>query len=202
VSPLIRIALLVAALAVPGLATAQSVIGSSVIDGRRISIFDDGTWAFVDSADGDCRPLTEVLAFCGEANGWTATRPPSPEILAQYRYDDRNYSQFVYEALGTDDGMNLGFMRDAVLDNAAAATGGLASDIPVLDVFDTKIGDAPAETMVYLVELNGLKLVFANTIAVTSRHTLQAMTFSVDDTFSDAHRRLHDAFLGDVRFDG
>lgn len=197
-----RTAALVAALALPVGASAQEILGTSVIDGRRISILDDGTWVYADPADENCRPLTEVLAFCGEANGWTATRPPSPDIIAQYRYDDRNYAQFVYEALGTDDGMSLEFMREAVIGNAAGAAGVGEAEIPVIEVYDTTLGASEGETVVYLVTLNGLKIVFANTVVVTPRHTLQAMTFSIGTGFTDAHRRLHAAFLGDVRFDG
>lgn len=175
-------------------------IGSALVDGKRVDIFDNGTWAYTEVTEGDCKSLSNTLAFCGETSGWTATRPPAPDIIAQYQYDDRNYGQFVLEGVGSDDGMTMEFMRDAVLQNAAAASGVGAADIPVLDVMDAELSGYGGTTVVYRVTINGLNLVFANSIIVADAQSLQAMTFSVGSNFTEAHKALHAAFLSHTRF--
>ncbi|MBT8409486.1 MAG: hypothetical protein KJN93_07665 [Alphaproteobacteria bacterium] len=175
-------------------------IGSALIGGKRVDIFDNGTWAYTETTQGDCKSLSDTLAFCGEASGWTATRPPAPDIIAQYQYDDRNYAQYVLEAVGGDDGMTIEFMRDAVLQNAAAASGVAATDIPVLDVIDVELTGYGGTTVVYVVTINGLNLVFANSIVVADAQSLQAMTFSVGKSYTDAHKALHASFLSHTRF--
>ncbi|MCP5072418.1 MAG: hypothetical protein GY947_03880 [Rhodobacteraceae bacterium] len=178
---------------------AQQVVSRGIVDGKKIEILADFTWRYESPSASGCKRLHSKLEFCGDPEFWRSSTPPSPEILAQYRHDDRNYAQVILEDLGSDDNVNAEFMRGAVIENAAAATGGTTDDVAILDVVEMTFNGQPAETVVYHVKINGLDVVFANTIVISKRTTLQAMTFSVASTYTDEQRRLLDRFLSKLK---
>lgn len=180
-------------------AIAQQVIGRSVVEGREIVILDNGKWVYADAVDGDCELLTDQLQFCGVGDGWTPTIPPSADVLATFRFDDRHYGQFIVEALGEDDGLTREVMLDAVVQNAAAATGQRLSDISVIEVYDTPILGRDAVTIVYGLNFNGLDVIYANGISTSPMRTMQVMTYSIGNSFTDKHRALHDTFLAQLK---
>lgn len=184
-------------------ASAQQIIGQAVIEGRVIEILSDGTWRFVNDNEitGECDRLTLRLAFCGEASGWTSTTPPAPDIVAQYRHDDRHYGQMIPEGLGAADQITLDFMRNAVLENAAAASGQPRSAIEVLESFQTSIAGIDGETIVYRFSIDGLPVVFANAILIGERDTFQIVTFAIGSEFTPNHANLHKEFLSLTQID-
>ena len=86
-------------------------------------------------------------------------------------------------------------MRGAVIENAAATTGQQISDIVVIENFPSDINGVEARTVVYQFNIDGLEVVYANGIVTSERRTMQVMTFSINTTFTDQHRELHDEFL-------
>ncbi|WP_208349092.1 hypothetical protein [Pseudaestuariivita rosea] len=178
-----------------GTAALADIVGTAVVDGKKVELNSDGTWAYVEAADSDCQTLHPILSFCGDPDIWVSGQPPNADIIAQYRYDDRHYGQFIVEALGANDGMSLEFMRDAVLQNAAAASGVPVSQIEVLEVTPVELSGQSGEQIVYKVRLNGLPIVMANSVLVSDSHTVQAMTFAIGQEYSVEHRSLNRTFM-------
>ena len=185
-------------------AYAQSVLGKAIADGRTVLILSDGTWRYEDepsAAAGDCRFIALGLSFCGSSKIWVPVIPFGPDAAAAYRFDDMHYGQIIAEGIGSDHGFDMAFMRTAVLENAAAFSSRIASDIPVLDMRRAEIDGMEAETVVYSPELTGVSLVYANTILILPQRTFQMTTTSIGSQFTDKHQKLHADFLEYIRIE-
>ena len=184
----------IAAALVMGLSStafAQNVVGRALVDGEKVVLFSDRTWAFEDAGAGDCSQIHAEVQFCGNSNDWQTTTPPSPDVSAAYRYDDRHYAQFIIEAFGTKDGVTARMMRDIVIENAATGTGQSKEDVTVISVEDTVVDGIPSETVVYQFAVDNLDVVFANSLVITEGLTMQAITYAIAGEYSDLHKRLH-----------
>lgn len=192
---------LVAGALVAGAAAAQTVVGRSMIDGRQVELRDDGTWVYTDRPSGadDCRAVALGVSFCGAPGTWRASPPPNADVAAQYRYDDRHYSQFVIEGLGSEDGLTRDFMRNAVLQIAASITGTPVADIPVFGIEPAEVDGKAGETILYLVSVDGVSVVYSNTIVSMPRRTVQAMSFAIGGEYTDELADVHRQFLSNVR---
>ncbi|WP_222869575.1 hypothetical protein ROLI_020570 [Roseobacter fucihabitans] len=181
---------------------AQTVVGRSVVDGQKVELLSDKTWRLTDpdSAVAACDSLPLGVSFCAGTD-WKPTTPPSNEIAAQYRFDDRNYAQMILEAVGTQDGMSTEFMRKAMINNAASVAGLREQDVAILDVRDVTLGDLPGEMVVYQLGLEGVDVVFLNTIVVLPQRTFQLMTFAVGKQKTPEMERLHVDFLSRVKIE-
>ena len=102
---------------------------------------------------------------------------------------------------GSDHGVDMEFMRAAVLENAAVSIDRIASDIPVLDVRRAEIDGMEAETVDFSLELKGVSAVFANTILILPQRTFQMMTYSIGSQFTDKHQKLQADFLEYIRIE-
>jgi len=178
---------------------AQEILGTSVIGGKRIEILSGGTWRFKKNAPGPCLPLSTKLSFCGSFLDWKPVGPGSTEIIAQYRHDDKTYGMFIIEDLGAADGMTAEYMRNSVLENAASGSGVQIRDVPVLDIYESELGEYTGETMIYGTTLDGLPMVMANTTIVTNDTTLQVVTYEISKDYTPKHAKLHRSFLRDTR---
>lgn len=190
---------LVVSLAVPGFALAQSAVGKAVVGGKTVTLFDDGTWKYADagtSVQTACGDVTPTVQFCGASLGWTKTAPASAEINAAYRIDARHYAQYLIEDLGSDDGLTPDFMRQVVLDNAQMATGNTPE---VLDVTPVTLGRLAGDTVVYTVKINGLDVVFANSVFVEPKRVMQIMTYAIGKEYSSQHVGYHAEFLANTK---
>lgn len=191
---------LVASLAMPGAAIAQSAVGKAVVGGKTVTLFDDGTWKYAEAADpsapGACQDVAPSVQFCGSALGWATTPPGSPEINAAYRIDARHYAQYLIEDLGSDDGLTAEFMRQVVLDNAQMATGITPE---VIDVLPVKLGALSGDTVVYKATINGLDVVFANSVFVEPKRVMQIMTYAIGSEYSSQHADYQAEFLANTK---
>ncbi|MDP3196516.1 hypothetical protein [Tabrizicola sp.] len=192
--------ILAACLALPGLAFAQSAVGKAVVGGKTVTLFDDGTWKYSDavnpSTPAACKDVTPTVQFCGGALGWVTTPPASPEINAAYRIDARHYAQYLIEDLGSDDGLTPEFMRQVVLDNAQMATGNTPE---VIDVQPVTLGALTGDTVVYKARINGLDVVFANSVFVQPKRVMQIMTYAIANTYSPQHAAYQADFLSNTK---
>ncbi len=181
-------------------ANAQDVVGTAVIAGERVELLSDQTWRFVDPAavDSNCKPVNAVVSFCG-APRWSATGLPTPDFSAAYRQTDRSYGGVIFEGLGTSSGMTQEFMRNALLQYAAQATGVSVDQIPVIESKTISVDDVPAERLSYSLNLGGLDVVYQNTVIVTENETIQLLVWTIGKTFGDAERSVADEFVSHVR---
>ena len=180
-------------------ATAQEQVGSALIDGKKIKIFDDFSWQYASKTPSECQTISKQLEFCGSSTRWRSTTVPSSDVSAVYRYDDRHYAMVIVEELGSADGVSLDFMRQAVLENAAAGAETRVEDVAVFESTDIEVAGFDATNIVYSVPINGLQLVYSNTIISQSNLTLQLITYEVGSQYQDFHRGIHQDFLSEMR---
>ena len=179
---------------------AQDIVGRALIDGRTVELLDDGTWRYAQSSgSGGCDPLKLGLSFCGTGSGWTKTQVPNADVHAAWRRNDRTYGMVILEGLGSDQGMTADFMRNMVIENAAFLTGTQPESIPIIDVYPVSIGDLPGEVIVYPLNIEGLKVVYANAIFSMPSRTFQVLHMTVGTEFTDEARASAAEFLSLMR---
>lgn len=180
-------------------AQAQESVGKTQVDGHTVTLFANQTWRYdANSASGDCTQVTIDFSFCGDPKFWQYTQPVETDIVAQYRIDDRSYALFVHEGLGANDGMSLEFMKKAVIVNAAAAASVNPNEIIVLEARQVEIDGQAAEKQTYILSLDGLTLVFSNSILVTDNYSLQAITYVIGKNDTEQGAQLHTDFLAQI----
>jgi hypothetical protein len=128
-------------------------------------------------------------------------KTPSNEITTAYRYDDRHYAVFVVEELGSDDGITIEFMRNAVLDRMARESGVESSQVEVLENTSSKVGNTDSTLVVYRGKVSGLYVVYANTIVIESKQVYQLITYSIGNDFSSNDRHVHDDLISRIRLE-
>ncbi len=176
-----------ACIAASGLASAQSAVGRALVDGKVVTLFDNGTWKHAGAAatvDNGCVDITPEVQFCNATLGWATTTAASPEINAAFRIDDRHYAQFLIEKLGSDDGLTADFMRKAVIMNAQDVTG---SEPEVIDIVPVSLGALNGDTVVYRVTFDGIDIVFSNSLFTTPKRTFQIMTYAISSEYTLQH---------------
>ena len=196
----LRSLVLAATLVAPQVALAQEIVGRGAIKGQVVQLLDDGTWRYApkggDVSD-DCKPVDLGVDFCAGSLGWKRLTPPQGgQVAALYEIDARNYAQFVVEDLGTDDGLTPEFMRQAVLGNAKMGAG---SKPVVVEVLPATMAGLSGETVIFLANMNGLDLVFANSVFIEPKRTMQIMTFAAAREYKPEQAELQAALLANTK---
>lgn len=184
-----------------GNASAQVVVGRTQVDGQNVVIYEDFTWEFETTRTDDCTPLGRAIAFCGNPSIWKYTDPMDNEAAAMYRYDDRHYGIIIVEDLGSEDGLTEKFMRQTVIQNAADVAGIPATLVTIYESGENDAAEGHVSPLIYGIKLDGMPVVYANTIVNQPHNTYQLITFSVDDSYSDRHRSLHKDFVNNTQID-
>jgi hypothetical protein len=188
-------ALGVAAVLAAAPAFAQQIVGTSVVGGRPVQIMSDYTWRYVSPAPAGCENVQDGVLFCGKARGWERIDSSNKEVTASYRRSDRSYAMLIVERIGSEQGMTPELMRRAILGHAASATGLQAKDITTFGVESKTIGGIPAETISYAVKMDGLPLVFTNTVFIEKNRTVQIATYGLGVALTDEMKADHKSFV-------
>ncbi|PSL18214.1 hypothetical protein CLV88_112138 [Shimia abyssi] len=118
-----------------------------------------------------------------------------------FRLNDQSYGMFITEEVGASSGTTLTFMRDAILENFALGAGIAAEDVVVYDVEETEVAGHAAETVIYGGAINGLDVVFLNTLTIGEVRTVQTVTYYLRKSLEDADRATHQGFLALTKLD-
>ncbi|MEL7232206.1 MAG: hypothetical protein AAGJ85_06820, partial [Pseudomonadota bacterium] len=121
------------------------------------------------------------------------------DATAGYRYDDRNYAMIIMEDLGMKDGLSLEFMRQTVIENAATGSGVPVSDILIISSVDTVFDEKQASRIIYSTNVDGLDLVYTNTIVSEDHRTAQLITMAIAASHDEKQTELHQKFLNLLR---
>tara|TARA_R110000765_G_C18779156_1_gene591112 strand:+ start:240 stop:851 length:612 start_codon:yes stop_codon:yes gene_type:complete len=184
-----------------GSACAQQAVGRTLVDGKSVTLFDNGTWSYEGAQEEGCRTLGAGISFCGSSDTWKKTAPNGSDIAASFRYDDRNYAMVIVETVGVEDGVSLQFMRNAVVSNAADGANVPAEEIIVFGIEPYERFKYPTETVVYGASLDGLNLTYANTIITKPHQTLQLITYAVGTDYTQQHKLLHSDFVDSIELE-
>lgn len=178
---------------------AQSVVGTAVLDGRKVHLLDDGSWQYA-VADGaaECLAIHPSVSFCDNDQNWRADRQVG-DFEKVFNNQNRTFAGVIIEKIGRNDGVNLEFMRATSLENAAMASGTTIEQIPVIGIFERKVDGSAAETLVYGADMNGVGVVFANTFVIRDELVLQAVVWSIGKDFTQEHERWNSDFLDNLQ---
>jgi hypothetical protein len=183
------------------LKTVPNALSEVEVGDRRAEIFDDFSWRY---SRKDCSAvIPDKLFFCGQGDTWRQQAEKTNEDAeAQYVHDDRNMALFIYEKTGSKDGMDASFMRSAILgfmtDEAKKNNG----TVKVIEDGEVVLwGKEKAYRIVASGNSAGLKVVYANTNVNRENETLQIVTISIGETYTDAARALHEDFVRSTAYD-
>ncbi len=197
--------LALSALLVPGIAFAQEVVGTGFVDGRKVELRSDNTWAFADKpvlslpGSEDCLPINGSYEFCGKDLGWRVAQKIAIDAAASFSLNDRTYGLVITEALGVQDGMSLDFMAGAVISNAAVALNIRDEDITIFSTTDGQMFGDPSREMAYGADVDGLRFVYFNTLVVRETETLQFLMFSIGPEPTDTMREANSDFIAAMK---
>ncbi len=171
---------------------AQSVVGTAVIEGREVVLFQDKTWAFKATGEENCEALTKLLSFCGDTFTWRKNPPPNQVIAAQYTPDPNLYLQYIPESVGLEAGLNYESFQLAALQYAANANGTTVSNVPILLSGDVEVSGLNAKTVAYPINFQGTPLVFQTTMLLQDNWSLQIQTYDIGvTTLTEKHKKHH-----------
>ncbi len=190
-------------LALPVSAQNSDVVGTAVLGGKRVELLSDRTWRFADEAqaEGPCVPINTVLTFCGSIIDWRPVDTTGTEFTRLFRQDSRTYGGIIYEEVGAAEGMDLEFMRNIIIENAAMGTGVQAQDIPIFGVQAVEVDGHPAETIIYGANFNGLDIIYLNTIVNSENHNVQFVVWTIGNTLTEEGRAAAKNFNEAARID-
>ena len=186
------------ALILPSFATAEK-LATAVVNGRKVNIYSDKTWAYQDPLQSSCESLDAHVSFCSN-DTWGKTQKSDPAQLAQYINDKDQYGIIVSEGIGLADGVSLEVMVDAALSNMATAWGINKSDIPVLKISDVEFEGMQSSRMAVSAEYQGVSVLLSYTISVADR-AYQLLTFRIGKNYGSIDETLHQSFIKHVKID-
>ena len=186
-----------AILCLPSLLYAEKV-GTGIVDGQIIDIFDDFTWDYQNKNLSSLK-LDKNISFCKGSN-WEKMPDPLLGQLATFATKSGDeYGIIISEPFGILDGVKPSLMRDAIIFNLANATGIGEADIPILHLSEASFGGLDGERIALQGDLEGLKLTYVYTILISDSVTLQIITYSVSKDYGYKEAEIHESFLEILR---
>ncbi len=178
-------------------AHAQESVGRAVVEGKVIILYSDGTWEF-EAVDTDCSVVAKDITFCSNSDGWEKVSNASADAAASFRLDDRNYGMVIDEALGIEDGMDKEFMTGAVIYNVAVGAGITESEVVTMDIDDGTLFGRDARTIIYGAAVDGLDVIYVNSILFSKNRTIQMVSYSVGRELTDQQIETHQSFVSTI----
>jgi len=197
----IAVAIFAGALALSSVSTmASDLVGTGFVKGKVVQLFDDGTWKYlVKPENPGCETVHEFVDFCATNTNWKPWPGAKFDFDKLYNHDERHFAGLIVEKLGTVDGMTKEGMINSVLSIAADASKTSVEEIPVHSVTETKTDDVDGMQVVYGAKIDGLNVVYANSITVQEALTIQVVTWAIGKEFTPVHQDLHKDFNGGVQ---
>ena len=191
---------LLAAIIILGMpwATAQESVGKAVVDGKVVVLYSDGTWQY-ESGEAGCSPIAKGITVCPGNEGWMKASNASADAAATFRLDDRNYAMIIDEKLGVADGLNKEFMTKAVITNVAIGANIPESEVLTMNIEDGQLFGRDKRTITYGAPIDGLDVVYVNSVVFSENRTLQILTYSIGKVFTDEMGANHQSFISTIK---
>ncbi|MCY4005235.1 MAG: hypothetical protein OXE84_00170 [Rhodobacteraceae bacterium] len=163
-------------------AAAQDILGTTLIQNKRVDLLSDFTWRYADTTT-LCTPdrVNAFITLCLPPSWESFSHPKEPGLVRTYFNEDLNaYVYVIHEDVGTNDAITPEFVRRAVLFNAATGAGVEEDAVVFLGVTDTTVAGHPAERLTYAVPIEGTPFTYHNTLVLLPDDTLQVLFTSLD----------------------
>lgn len=181
--------------------SAAEVIGESVVDGKEVALFSDGTWAFKPADPENCRFVSLKVYFCPTDTAWKLQGGKAGDgVVAGFRHDDFHYAQYVVTKVGTSSGRTTKMASFAALAYFEHAVGHKPI---VISKTKTQVSGLPAETTVFAFTSEDIPYVFFNTIVLTDKLTVQIENYQIctPGQITDTDRKLHEDVVAATRIE-
>lgn len=139
------------------------------------------------NAQTSCQFDGEGVKLCGVPDGWIAVTPRA-HASAEFRRNDGFFAQLIIDAAGSDQGLTLSAASDAVVRNMRDSVGG--SEFELL-MRGASQGIRESEIIVYSAKFEGIPFIFANTVYVGQRETIQIITWRIAEELTAEDRAAH-----------
>ncbi len=176
-------------------AMAQTTVGRAMVDGKAVILYDDYSWDYETKSAADCKTVAKGLTFCDPTERWKFEPNQAPGEAITLTYSVAIGGLIVNETLPDGHEFTTDILKSAAVINAATAAGTTAEDVLVLDNKNVTLKDHSAGQISYSVTIDGIDIVYVNTVIVTENRALQLMTYAAGKKVTDAHAKVHDAFI-------
>lgn len=148
-----------------------------------------------------CPLVAPPVRFCGTAPTFTLTpQSVNSELNAYYETPDGIQALIIVENLGRADGLTIPGLQQGALEVLSRATGQPAESHPVLERATIPVMGMPSSNFVYRGVVDGVPIVYSNTMVLQDHSISQFVTLEFDVTiYSPRHRDLHTRFLGNIQ---
>jgi hypothetical protein len=183
-------------------AIAQDVVGTALVDGKRVELLSNNTWRIARAAGAgtsECELIGTLLTFCDASNDWNTSRAAGTDFLRIYRHSSRVYSGIIHDDVGSADGVDLEFLRKSAINIAAVSTGIRSEDVQIAGVVDAEVIGWPGEALTYAILIEGTPFTYQNTFVNSGNHSLQLMNWSLGPDVTDEATQMRESFLGGIR---
>jgi hypothetical protein len=201
-----------AVLAVTGLGLAGTLaashaeqVGTAVVNGRIVVLDSNGTWTYKDDASDNsgggstnCETLKHIQV-CLDTTGWSKANLPG-DFVGSYRSSSKYFLGIVYEPSGSNDGYTYEFLQDAILQNAAHASGTTPENIPILDTNKNSENLDGFRSITYNPTINGAPFVFHNIFKIYPDRAVQFAFWAIGKQYTDDFADKVEKFTKSVSF--
>ncbi|NOX73703.1 MAG: DUF1795 domain-containing protein [Alphaproteobacteria bacterium] len=182
-----------------GSATAQTLVGTAIVDGNKVELLSDNSWRYADTKQNSCRSVHLQVQLCAPEGIWKKIKAPSADITAAFSKDARNYLMFIIEEIGSNLGVSQKLLRKTAIETAALGAGIDPENVPILELLPAEVDGQTGETVVYAVNIDGVPVVIANTMVIRPDLTIQVVQYTIGKEYKDAQRRLVQQILDEVK---
>ncbi|MBL4628504.1 MAG: hypothetical protein JKY00_10795 [Roseicyclus sp.] len=148
-----------------------------------------------------CPYIVSPFRFCGVPPEFVLTpQNDNPDISAYFATLEDILALVIVEPFGISTGFTIPGLQDAALEVLAAEAGIPASWIQILERTTVPIAGAEQPNLVYSGVVDGVAIVYSNSIVLLDNALAQFITLEFNvTTYTPRHRDLHTRFLANVQ---
>ena len=170
---------------------AQNIVGTTVVDGKKVRLFSDKSWEFESPADKNCKTVNKQIQFCGPDILWKQLIPDDERLAAQFQREPTLFLSLHHQAVGERKGVEIEKIRKLVVRNVAKEMGVSASNVLVFFDVPSTVSGFASTTMAYSATIDTQDIVYMNTIVIGSDWTVQVLTTELGETAVSEKHKFH-----------
>ncbi len=176
-------------------------VGTAVVDGRIVILESDGTWRFKDGARNAAKDSCENihgLEICLNGSVWRK-RNLGGSFSTGYVNANKYFFGVIHESSGSKDGYTYNFLQEAILSNAAKASGVDLRQVPVLNVTD-EVPDFPGfRSITYNPKIKGTPFIFHNFFKIYDDKSFQIVFWALGNKMTEDFQNTIDNVMEKIK---